>query len=229
MTETALTPAALPDTGNGVTRDVDGADQSTPTPRVRENELIARVGYDLSILTEGTTSLSSSPLARGTHDTRPSTGLTCPSELTLSLWDYGGQDVFLSLHHLFLSRYGVYVVVFDMADMTATQRLCERGRASVSTLRFWLMTIAVHSLGRDGKTAPIMIVGTHKDQVRKTALWVGLTGSGSGGLGLGRVVWVWVGFGSGCLGLGRVVWVWVGLSRSGSGSWSGCLGLSVFV
>ena len=35
-------------------------------------------------------------------------------KLTLSIWDYGGQEVFYALHHVFLSKFGVYCVVFDM-------------------------------------------------------------------------------------------------------------------
>jgi hypothetical protein len=30
------------------------------------------------------------------------------------LWDFGGQDVFYILYHLFLSEFGVYVVTFSM-------------------------------------------------------------------------------------------------------------------
>lgn len=34
--------------------------------------------------------------------------------LKLSMWDFGGQDVFYTLHHLFLTRYGVYLIAFNM-------------------------------------------------------------------------------------------------------------------
>jgi GTPase SAR1 family protein len=34
--------------------------------------------------------------------------------LRISLWDYGGQDKFNGMHHLYLSRYCVYLLVFDM-------------------------------------------------------------------------------------------------------------------
>jgi hypothetical protein len=36
------------------------------------------------------------------------------SELIISLYDFGGQDIFSVLHPFFMSKYGVYVVVFDM-------------------------------------------------------------------------------------------------------------------
>jgi hypothetical protein len=49
------------------------------------------------------------------------------------------------------------------------------------------------------------------------------SGLGSGTLGLGPGLWVWVrvsGFGSGSLGLGPDLWVWVRVSRFGSGAWA---------
>ena len=35
-------------------------------------------------------------------------------ELTWSIWDLGGQDTFHALHNLFMTRQGVYLLVFDM-------------------------------------------------------------------------------------------------------------------
>ena len=36
------------------------------------------------------------------------------ADLRLSIFDYGGQSVFNVVHHLFLTQFGVYVVVFNM-------------------------------------------------------------------------------------------------------------------
>ena len=36
------------------------------------------------------------------------------SKLILSVFDYGGQNVFNVIHHFFLTRYGVYCLVFNM-------------------------------------------------------------------------------------------------------------------
>eukprot|EP00808_Paulinella_micropora_P006779 g5208.t1 len=41
-------------------------------------------------------------------------------ELSLSLWDMGGQDVFHSLHHLFLKRGALFLVLFDMRELRAS-------------------------------------------------------------------------------------------------------------
>eukprot|EP00300_Choanocystis_sp_HF-7_P014048 c18549_g1_i1.p1 GENE.c18549_g1_i1~~c18549_g1_i1.p1 ORF type:complete len:999 (+),score=240.54 c18549_g1_i1:66-2999(+) len=81
-----------------------------------------------------------------------------------SAWDYGGQDVFYTLHPLFLTRYGVYLVVFNMEDLSSTAPIAHQTRC-LAYLRFWLFSIAVHATGVDGTVAPVVIVGTHKDKV----------------------------------------------------------------
>jgi GTPase SAR1 family protein len=35
-------------------------------------------------------------------------------ELHLKLWDFGGQEVFYALHHLYLTRFAAYAVLFNM-------------------------------------------------------------------------------------------------------------------
>ena len=34
--------------------------------------------------------------------------------LRVSLWDFAGQEVFYVLHHLYLTRFAAYAVLFDM-------------------------------------------------------------------------------------------------------------------
>lgn len=76
--------------------------------------------------------------------------------ITFSTWDFGGQSVFHNLHHLFLSRYSVYLVVFKMTA------LLKDAKGTVEMVRYWLNSLALHAKG-----APILLVGTHKDQVIK--------------------------------------------------------------
>lgn len=42
------------------------------------------------------------------------------SKLILSVFDYGGQSVFNVIHHFFLTRYGVYCLVFNMVTGSAS-------------------------------------------------------------------------------------------------------------
>mmetsp|Transcript_9725 Transcript_9725/g.12145 ORF Transcript_9725/g.12145 Transcript_9725/m.12145 type:complete len:566 (+) Transcript_9725:2-1699(+) len=74
--------------------------------------------------------------------------------LTCSIWDYGGQHVFYTVHHLFLTGYGVYMLVFNMKELQTETENEER------YLLFWLNSIKMHAEG-----APVFLVGTFKDMV----------------------------------------------------------------
>ena len=78
-------------------------------------------------------------------------------KLKLSVWDYGGQRVFYDLHHLFLTRQAFYLVVFSMdkffRDETSEHEV-------MGFLLFWLRSLKMHA-----PSAPIALVGTHKDVV----------------------------------------------------------------
>eukprot|EP00808_Paulinella_micropora_P016426 g21601.t1 len=88
------------------------------------------------------------------------------NELALSVWDMGGQDVFHSLHHLFLKRGALYAVLFNMSDLVegADPKLKQ---ACLSHLRFWLRSLEMHAHDHATGWAPIFLVGTHKDKVCK--------------------------------------------------------------
>lgn len=66
----------------------------------------------------------------------------------------GGQSVFYSLHHLFLTKYGVYLVVFNLAAFLKHEE------ASREFLYFWLNSIKLHA-----PEAPLLLVGTYLDQL----------------------------------------------------------------
>jgi GTPase SAR1 family protein len=86
------------------------------------------------------------------------------SKLTISLCDFGGQDVFNALHAFFMTRYGVYMLVFDMELF---QSKVEKDRESChQNIKVWLNSIAVHTYDRElEKTAPVVLVGTRRDRI----------------------------------------------------------------
>ena len=72
------------------------------------------------------------------------------------------------IHHFFLTRYGVYCVVFNMEclihDDEETRTRC------LDTLKFWVNSIVVHTFNpQTTETAPIAFVGTRKDVVSNPA------------------------------------------------------------
>ncbi|MDP2439088.1 MAG: protein kinase [archaeon] len=67
--------------------------------------------------------------------------------LELSLWDFAGQDVYCTTHNFFLSGRAIYVMVFDMVNLS-----------SISNLEYWFNSISVRA-----PDSPVIIVGTHLD------------------------------------------------------------------
>ena len=86
------------------------------------------------------------------------------SDLIISVFDYGGQDIFNVIHHLFLTEYGVYVLCFNMEWMS-TENEVDRERC-LKYLRHWIDNIYMHTCdAKTQKCAPFVLVGTHKDRV----------------------------------------------------------------
>jgi GTPase SAR1 family protein len=95
-----------------------------------------------------------------------SENISIDSELVISLYDFGGQDIFNVLHPFFMSRYGVYVVVFDMELFLSKDE--EKRESCMKHLKFWMNSIVMHTYDEvSGKTAPVAIVGTRKDKVSR--------------------------------------------------------------
>ena len=79
-------------------------------------------------------------------------------KIVFTTWDYGGQHIFRIVHHLFLTRFAVYLAVFNMANLvgdTATEGTREE---CLAELHGWLNDLWMHAAG-----APVVPVGTHKD------------------------------------------------------------------
>jgi GTPase SAR1 family protein len=90
------------------------------------------------------------------------------TKFVISLFDYGGQSVFNVIHHLFLTRYGVYTLVFNMEQLVSPDPAVREN--CLSTISFWLNSIVVHTWHAESETmAPIVIVGTHKDIVKSAS------------------------------------------------------------
>eukprot|EP00105_Crassostrea_gigas_P045169 XP_019929317.1 PREDICTED: uncharacterized protein LOC105344416 isoform X2 [Crassostrea gigas] len=75
-------------------------------------------------------------------------------EISYSIWDFAGQTVYYNTHHFFLSNRAVYFLVWNV-----------RLGHEHAGLKFWLSSISVHA-----PKAPVLIVGTHIDQVSKVEL-----------------------------------------------------------
>jgi GTPase SAR1 family protein len=101
------------------------------------------------------------------HSTLLSGSVYRGSDLMVQLFDFAGQDVFTCLHPYFLTRHGVYVVVFNMNWLAiASKHLVE----ALENISFWLNSVAMNTRTECSeepkvRMAPIFLVGSHKDQV----------------------------------------------------------------
>ena len=85
--------------------------------------------------------------------------------LRLSCWDFGGQDSFYGLHHLYIGRQSVYALMFNMEWFMPHRDARER-QEHLDYLAFWLKAIEAHARDpADNSVAPIVLVGSHKDTV----------------------------------------------------------------
>ena len=73
--------------------------------------------------------------------------------------DSGGQMVFQSLHHLFLTRYGVYLLVFSLTELVTAPA------KSLKYIKHWTDSIDLHA-----PAAPFLFVGTFADAIERDQL-----------------------------------------------------------
>ena len=87
------------------------------------------------------------------------------SETTVQMWDFGGQKLFMSLHHLFLTTEGVYVVVFNPQELlpdhwpvgtqligTPTRHVDKNTKATcIEHLRLWCNAIYLFAPNSPGQ------------------------------------------------------------------------------
>eukprot|EP00924_Labyrinthula_sp_SR-Ha-C_P010659 augustus_masked-scaffold_49-processed-gene-0.52-mRNA-1 protein AED:0.43 eAED:0.43 QI:0/-1/0/1/-1/1/1/0/693 len=76
--------------------------------------------------------------------------------LKCSIWDTGGQSVYFPLHHLFLTRNGLYLVVFNIRDLISEDT--EKAMTAEKELKYWLRTISVFI-----DESVVVLVGTGLD------------------------------------------------------------------
>eukprot|EP00924_Labyrinthula_sp_SR-Ha-C_P011427 snap_masked-scaffold_46-processed-gene-0.36-mRNA-1 protein AED:1.00 eAED:1.00 QI:0/0/0/0/1/1/8/0/727 len=97
-----------------------------------EDELITRTIREKSFVEQYTTNYFSSVFT--TYDT------------FLRVYDFGGQEVFSSVHHIFMNKKAIYLVVFNMTKLKEND---------LFRLKFWCESIL-----RNTPKAPVLFIGT---------------------------------------------------------------------
>ncbi|XP_053386689.1 uncharacterized protein LOC123537934 isoform X2 [Mercenaria mercenaria] len=94
---------------------------------------------------------------------------------TFDIWDFGGQYIFYATHTIFHSRRAIYLLVFDLSLDLKTVVFDDEFPAESNNrnmeffLQFWMQSIHSFVGSADGTQPKVILVGTHKDQVRGNA------------------------------------------------------------
>ncbi len=85
--------------------------------------------------------------------------------LVLNTLDFAGQKLYRPMHHCFISRRALYIVVFKIPDMLG-ETSCKK---SLEEVRYWIHSIHSHIYpleeelkGEDKKINRVFLVGTHR-------------------------------------------------------------------
>ena len=81
-------------------------------------------------------------------------------KIEFEAWDFAGQQDYYPTHHCFLSPRSVYLLVF---------RACDRQKG-ISELDGWLKSLEMMAPG-----CPVLLVGTHIDEIEQESLQVDIT------------------------------------------------------
>jgi GTPase SAR1 family protein len=81
------------------------------------------------------------------------------TKLIFYINDFGGQEVFNTIYHYYITNNGIYIIVFNMEDLLCVAEDI-RSINSLRIVRFWLNVIVAYA-----PDARIALVGTRKDTV----------------------------------------------------------------
>ena len=92
--------------------------------------------------------------------------------LHLNTLDFAGQRVYRPMHHCFIVRRALYLVVFNLQEVRAALRRPEPNKEkALEEIGYWLHSIHahVHKICKDARLKRVILVGTHKapDETKK--------------------------------------------------------------
>lgn len=139
-------------------------EEGKPSPPVKKAEPPSPAAFKLaSSFSTSTDTESTLPPVMNSREIRKDfrgsllrAGSEQDERIMFSIWDYSGDEKFSLFHPLFLTKLGIYVVVFNMTKLDDPQEMRD--------LQFWLNTCRMHS-----PRGPIILVGTHFDKVNNIA------------------------------------------------------------
>lgn len=88
---------------------------------------------------------------------------------TLNTWDFAGQDIYYSIHPIFISNRAIYLVAFSLQE--AVDCIAKNSTDWLHYLDFW-----INSISHYATESLTMIVGTHSDKVSDSQVWRDISG-----------------------------------------------------
>ena len=99
-----------------------------------------------------------------------------PPSLLLNLFDFAGQQTYRPMHHCFITRRAVYIVVFKIPDMLEYMKDPQETKYDpISEVRYWVQSIHAHihppdpategdpeQEGKPSNVKRVILVGTHR-------------------------------------------------------------------
>jgi len=77
---------------------------------------------------------------------------------SFKIWEYAGNPAFHSVHHLFMTQMGIYLIVFDMTELLSEdENVLFEAKASLFN---WIKMVRLHA-----PEAPVLLIGTKLDLV----------------------------------------------------------------
>lgn len=116
-------------------------------------------GIEISdITTKKEKGSSSSSTASGNSASTSSSSSSSVIQTTFTAYDFAGQQLYYTTHQFFLSDKAIYLVVYNLAELIFSHP--SMYSKAVANIEYWLKSIRVRA-----KYAPIVLVGTHLDEV----------------------------------------------------------------
>ena len=90
-------------------------------------------------------------------------GTQTDETVKLSVWDFAGQPLYEPMHHIFLTRRAIYLIVLNLAKLT------DKGitDADLQRIHMWVASVHAHT-SLEPEPVRLFFVGTHKDSEKAT-------------------------------------------------------------
>lgn len=93
----------------------------------------------------------------------------------ITIWDFGGQEVFYTTHQTFLSSCCIYMMAFNLFEFWQESDPMKASNAALDTISFWINSVITYAKHAVTGYPKIVLIGTHADyfpvELRGSSLW----------------------------------------------------------